>query len=284
MSNKRHAKHAKSKRHSVAPQQRIAPVVELFDRGKFPIKHDAIPFPDTASNFVTIDQYTITNEPLPDWPKKIQNQVEAMHEQMRDDPAAAIPQLERLIQKYPHVPQFYNFIAVAYENLGESKLSTFWICEGYRCHPDYLFARVNLIHHHLLHGHLGEAEKIFDGKFDLKQLYPQRDVFHLTEAVCFFGAVGKYFWLKGDQQRAKLCYGLLKKLGPKNCHARWLQRRVQPVAYLFTSLFSWHTVKVILQLPIYIILTIIALLLWFLEMVWLNTLGRWVRKSTGQKH
>ncbi|TSC54078.1 MAG: hypothetical protein LiPW30_773 [Parcubacteria group bacterium LiPW_30] len=287
MSKQRHTKHAKPKKHSAA-NQRKAPVIELLDHDGFPIQDGDViellnhgEFPHASPNVVTIAQYAITDEPLLEWPAPIQKQVEKMYDQMHEDPASAIPELERLIQKYPHVPQFYNYLGVAYENLGEHEQSIFWLYECYRCYPDYLFAKTNLIHHYLSQKNLGEAEKILDGKFDLKQLYPHRDVFHFTEVVCFCGAVGKYFWLKGNWRRAELYYGILKKLDPDNYHTRWLQCRLHPFAYLFTSLFSWHIVDIILAALVYLFAIFIGLPLLILDIIWRNTVGRLVNKMLG---
>ena len=61
---------------------------------------------------------------------------------------------------------------------------------------------MNIAEYFLKEGKLEEVEKIFDGKFNLKQLYPERDVFHVSEATAFMSLCGRYFLRKCDIKKA----------------------------------------------------------------------------------
>ena len=137
-----------------------------------------------VSEGVTLSGYTITPEPIKDYPYKIQKQVEEVHSIIRINPYEAIKQLEYLINKYPEVPVFCNYMAVAYEYIGDKKKVNFWTEENYRRHPNYLIARINIAEMYLRNKRLDEVEKILEGKFDLKLLYPERNKFHIS--VPFF--------------------------------------------------------------------------------------------------
>ena len=57
-------------------------------------------------------------------------------------PRQAIPELETLLHTYPHVPNIYNYLSVAYSAAGEKEKAEHLVAENYRRHPDYLFARI----------------------------------------------------------------------------------------------------------------------------------------------
>ena len=57
---------------------------------------------------------------------------------------------------------------------------------------------------------LDEIPVIFNGKYDLSLLYPNRKRFHFTEAVGFMGVMGYYFMKKGDIEQAQTYHKILK--------------------------------------------------------------------------
>jgi hypothetical protein len=61
---------------------------------------------------------------------------------------------------------------------------------------------------------LDKVEEIFEGKYDLKLLYPHRKKFHITEAVSFFSVMSQYFYLKKDKKTASLFYNMAEELDP----------------------------------------------------------------------
>src|SRR5438552_4525777 len=95
-------------------------------------------------------EYEITGESLEDnylksLPKKLQQKVkeeiEELHDLAYSKPKEAIPNLERVIEQYPTIPQFYNFLSMAYGNLGENERAEEIVKETYKKFPNYLFAR-----------------------------------------------------------------------------------------------------------------------------------------------
>lgn len=211
----------------------------------------------TEDEPVTFSNYVITPEPIKDYPPKIQKQVEDVHSILHANPHESIKRIETLMAKYPDVPVFPNYMAIAYDHIGDREKVNFWTEENYRRHPDYLFARINIAEMYLRKKQLDKIEKIFDGKFDLKLLYPDREEFHLTEASSFFGFAGKYFYFKDQRKQAERCYGLLKKICPDNPSTLYLKRVLYPT---FFSRLLWGIVKYSL---IVILFPIILLFLLF---------------------
>ena len=194
--------------------------------------------------------YTITYEPINDYSAKIRKRVTAVYDLLHSDPRQAIKQLEKLMERYPQIPVFGNYLAVAYEQIGDYEKSEYWLEENYRRHPDYLISRVNMGEKYLREKRLDKVEEVLAGKFDLKLLYPDRDVFHVTEAIAFFGLAGKYFWFKGQKQQARVCYELLAKIQPDCPSALFLQSVLHPFRYWLSprSLvkFLWLLVEIAL--------------------------------------
>ena len=97
---------------------------------------------------VVLSEYEITDEPLENrhikrLPAQVQARVDDLYELAQHDPTQAIPELERLIATYPHVPTFYNYLSIAYLAAGDQEKATACVREAYRRHPQYLFAKVN---------------------------------------------------------------------------------------------------------------------------------------------
>ena len=70
--------------------------------------------------------YRITDDPLEDKytkriPKKVLDQIQGFHKKITRKPKEMIPQLMDFVKKYPNVPLFYNYLAVAYGRIGDRK-------------------------------------------------------------------------------------------------------------------------------------------------------------------
>jgi hypothetical protein len=91
-----------------------------------------------------LSSYTVSYEPIEDssLPEKLENELKYIFEQCQVDPGSIIDRLIELIEEYPHIPRLYNFISVAYSNLGNKKKTKHWILENYKKNPDYLFAKL----------------------------------------------------------------------------------------------------------------------------------------------
>src|SRR5215510_41218 len=81
------------------------------------------PQPLTADALV-YTEYEITDEPLDNrdikrLPAQVQARIDELYELAQHDPTQAIPELERLIVTYPHIPTFSNYLSIAYLQSGD---------------------------------------------------------------------------------------------------------------------------------------------------------------------
>jgi tetratricopeptide (TPR) repeat protein len=203
--------------------------------------HAIAEIPD-ESEVVYLTHYEITDSPIQDrryrrLPDQIKYAIEHLYEKAQKKPLEAIPEITELIQKYPDLLMLYNYLGVAYARSGQKEAAEKVIEENFRRDPDYLFARLNYAEILLVKGELERVAEVFDNKFDLQMLYPNRKRFHISEATGFMGIVGWYFVEIGERETAEKYYEILKQIAPdhpmtrrlhKKLSGGWLQRLLSP--------------------------------------------------------
>jgi tetratricopeptide (TPR) repeat protein len=188
--------------------------------------------PSTADALVYAE-YDITDEPLENrhikrLPSQVQARIDDLYELAQHDPTQVIPELERLIVTYPDVPTFYNYLSIAYLHSGDQEQATALVWEAYRRHPQYLFAKVNYANLCLQHGEIEKVPGIFAHTFDLKQLYPHRTRFHVSEFTGFAWVMCRYFCAIGERETAALYYQMLKHVAPRHPMTKQAKRTLYP--------------------------------------------------------
>ena len=186
-----------------------------------------------ALRAVYVTTYEITSSPIQDrrykqLPSHVKDAFDRLQHQAQRRPREAIPELLGWIKKYPHIPQLYNYLSIAYSAAGQRQKSKAVILENYRRNPDYLFARLNYAELCLAKGDHEKIAEIFDHKFDLALLYPKRKRFHVSEVANFMGIMGIYFLQIGERDTAEKYYDMLKQIAPDYPVARLLRRKLSP--------------------------------------------------------
>ena len=190
------------------------------------------PQPLTADALV-YTEYGITDEPLDNrdikrLPAPVQARMDDLYELAQHDPRQAILALERLMTTYPHIPTFFNHLSIAYLAAGDQEHATALVREAYRRHPQYLFAKVNYANLCLHQGEIRKIPGIFDHAFDLKQLYPHRKRFHVSEFTGFAWIMCRYFCAIGERETAALYYQMLKQVTPRHPMTKQAKRALYP--------------------------------------------------------
>jgi tetratricopeptide (TPR) repeat protein len=185
-----------------------------------PSSTSRMPQPPTADALV-YTEYDITDEPLDNraikrLPSQVQERIDDLYALAQHDPTQAIPELERLVTTYPHIPTFFNHLSIAYLAAGDQEKATACVREAYRRHPQYLFAKVNYANLCLQQGEIGKIPGIFDHTCDLKQLYPHRTRFHVSEFTGFAWVMCRYCCAIGERETAALYYQMLKHVAPRH--------------------------------------------------------------------
>lgn len=125
-----------------------------------------------------------------------------------------IDQLTQLILKYPTVPQLKNYLSVAYNAQGNYKKAmevNDWIIAE---HPDYLFAKINQVNVFIDNAEFEKVPQIMGEAMEIKQLYPERDLFHLSEVTGYLRVAIRYFAAIGNFELAENRMKILREIAP----------------------------------------------------------------------
>lgn len=123
--------------------------------------------------------------------------------------------LKSLIEKYPHNPSLWNELGVAYLQLGKQDKVREIIILTYQKFPNYLFGMIGRANLYVQEEESEKFREVFKGKFTLKQLYPDRDVFHIDEVIGFYQTFFQYYCVTSEFDKAESLLLLLKKVCSK---------------------------------------------------------------------
>jgi hypothetical protein len=122
---------------------------------------------------------------------------------------ALVRRLEQLCRKYPTEAKIRNHLAAAYQYMGKESKATQTSRAIFRDFPDYLFARVNEVAFLLGKDQPDEALKLLGPRLSLTDLYPETELFHLSELRSFYHSVAMYHFY---QDRDELADGVARHL------------------------------------------------------------------------
>jgi hypothetical protein len=140
----------------------------------------------------------------------------------------AIPILEDLVDKYPEIVQFRNYLAMAYSGVRDHENSRKVIIQLHQDEPDYLFGKLNYAELCLSDGDIGKVPEIFGGHYDLHALYPDRDEFHISEVMSFFAIMCRYFIAKGESDKAGSYFKIMQDIDPDHRITKVVEKEMSP--------------------------------------------------------
>lgn len=189
--------------------------------------------------------YDVSFDPIPDTdPASLRFEqaigcdlAEKVYHQAYEQPALAIPRLEKWCNQFPDVPRIQNWLALAYSLKGDDAKSRETSRNLYEMHPDYLFAIVSECHAHIEAGDLDWVARRLDKKWDVKLLYPDRDVFHFTEVRAFHHMLVHYFLAAKDIPQAEISLKVLDQLMPDDMATNDARSRIAKARF-GSGLFS----------------------------------------------
>lgn len=167
---------------------------------------------------VNMTSYTITSDPLKDTfrsslPLSEQNKLDKIYKRVMKKAKNTVPEILCLIEKYPNYLPLYNYLWRAYHHIGDQEKYKETVCTTYARFPDYFFAKTAYANMHLFDGDIKTFEEVFDNKYDLKLLYPDRDEFHISEFLAAAYSFGIYFCHIGKLDRADAYVKILEDMG-----------------------------------------------------------------------
>ena len=125
-----------------------------------------------------------------------------------------IDQLTQLIIQYPTVPMLKNFLSVAYNAQGNFEKAVEvnnWLLAE---HPDYLFAKINQANDFINNGEFEKVPEILGEAMEIRQLYPERDLFHISEVTIFYRLAIRYYAVINNLELAENRMKILREIAP----------------------------------------------------------------------
>lgn len=125
-----------------------------------------------------------------------------------------VEELKNLVRKYPHLPMLKNYLSILYTKRGE-KLKANKINEQIlQEHPGYLFGILTQANEFIENGEPEKVPLLLGESPELKDLYPERKVFHYGEFTNFLLVVIRYYAAIHNLELADNKLDLLIELAP----------------------------------------------------------------------
>lgn len=135
----------------------------------------------------------------PDIEEKLSEMAVKVHKKKN----SAVKDLNNLIKKYPHIPQFKNYLATLYEKLGNRNMATELNRRIVSLHPEYLYGKITEANISIANGTYEKVPEILGPALDLKALYPGREEFLYSEVLGYMKTIFNYFiCIKETEQAA----------------------------------------------------------------------------------
>jgi tetratricopeptide (TPR) repeat protein len=201
----------------------------------------------------TTQQINIPDNPIP---QNLIPELQKVMKSMQADPNGAIEKLEKWTRENPKVGLLYNLLAASYAQVKREKEAEETIIRSYQNAPNYMFSKMSYARILMRDKKIAEIPKVFNHKLDLKELYPQRTVFHVSEAMNFYAVMGEYYANIKETQKAWACYDYVKSLDESDPAVQQLYRVV-----MVNSIPRWKAALIVVGLVL-LVIAIIALISW----------------------
>jgi len=173
----------------------------------------------------------------------------ALFEKIQKSSKECIPELEAFFKELPDIPEIANLLSFAYlqakRMVDAEKLTE----ETYLKHPDYLFGRINFADQCLRCKEIAKVPAIFNNRLNLKELYPERKIFHFSEYRGFMVVMGFYHLAIGEREKAHRFYEKAMRVDPLHLSVIALEKAVFHTSLLKRIRKSLQKLALIFQNP-----------------------------------
>ncbi|GEM_PF-3030731 len=174
------------------------------------------------------ETFEYTDEPLdaPEFmalPEAIKEEYHALLDLIKIHSEEAIEGCLNLVENYPQIAMFHNNLYTAYQSAGRSVEAHNILLKMRKQFPTYLFGLLNYITYLLNQERFEETFFLIDGKMDLHLMYPQRDLFQVSEVIAFYSVLGRFFAMIDGAELAMRCIAILEEVGADPSHIKRIE-------------------------------------------------------------
>lgn len=175
--------------------------------------------PDIYNAFAAVCE--ITNKPIVTEYNRIISETfgdiqDDLRQTVTDDPARAKGILEQMLERLPDHPMLLNWLASCHARLNDWATAGEMNQRNLSKNPDYLFARVGAADYHVLQKDFDRALAAMGGSWDLKTIFPDRTVFHVTEVEATWSVAAKFYLATGDTSKSGQYIGAVICVNPES--------------------------------------------------------------------
>ena len=143
---------------------------------------------------------------------------------VQKSPKAQIAKLNEMIEEYSDIQIFYNYLEMAYREEDEIEKANEVARTTAKKFPDFIFGKVSQIELYLDSKELDKIPELLKDKYDFRLLYPEKATFHIQEVIAFNYALGKYFALKAESDKANQYLENIKGIDEDHIFVKQLQK------------------------------------------------------------
>lgn len=155
-----------------------------------------------------------------DMPDELKYELEKVYNEIQNPKRSTISKLQKLIKKYPRNPQLKNYLATAYKEMGNLDMAMKTNDQLLKTNPKYFFGLVNKAFYYEENEEYVKMEELMGKGFDLKFLYPEREVFHISEFMIMQSLAVSFYTGTEDFEQAELRLNLMKEVERESDYVR----------------------------------------------------------------
>lgn len=155
---------------------------------------------DNAGFYITDDptfmekEHGITDDLL--------NWINRLHLDVLKSKPGTADRLIKLIGKHPRNPQLKNLLVSYYHQTNQSEKAFAFNRKAIEAHPNYFFSKLNLANEYMTKEEYDKVPEVLGENFDLKEMYPERDTFHISEVMSMYKFAVIYYAYTKDFETA----------------------------------------------------------------------------------
>ncbi len=149
-----------------------------------------------------------------------------LYEKTEKEPKRTYNEIFDFHKRYPTIPEVISLMT--YNHIQRRKVARAdeMILFNYKHNPENLLARINYADYCLRKRWTERVEEIFEGIYDLADLYPERETFHVEEYRAFHTLISHYYFDIGDPEHAETHLLFASQVAPKHPSVLHLARKI----------------------------------------------------------
>ncbi len=148
-----------------------------------------------------------------------------------ENPRKAKKDVEAFKEKHPDHPEVLNLLTYLYLSCHKVRKANRLIEENYAKNPDYLFAKINFADLCLRRKQPQKIPNIFNKKMNLRALYPNKKMFHVSEFRGFMVLMGFYQISIRNRGAAEGYHYLAERVDPHHPGTKILEKKLYYIPF-----------------------------------------------------